>query len=63
MDWIEAFKLKFIKYEELKQLKANKVHCSLTINFCEGVAQSYDFKLHRRANINKINNKLNKKEE
>lgn len=49
MDWLETFKTKFSGYEELQQLKADKFHGSLTIHFCEGVSQSYDFKLHRRA--------------
>ena len=49
MDWVEDFKNKFGKYEELKNIKAEKKHCSVEINFCDGIPQNYNFKLHRRA--------------
>jgi hypothetical protein len=48
MDWIEEFRKKFGGYPEVTKIKENRLHGALTINFCEGIAQNYDFKLHRR---------------
>ena len=49
MDWLNDFILKFQDYPELKKLKETKFHGAITINFCEGVPQNMDYKLHRRA--------------
>ena len=49
MDWIQSFIERFCMFKEIQTLKADKFHGSITINFSDGVAQSYNLSLHRRA--------------
>lgn len=49
MDWLTEFKNKFGHYPELRDIKANKFHGSVEINFCAGVPMNYNYKMHRRA--------------
>ena len=48
-DWIQSFIERFCMYKEIQTLQSDKFHGSLTLNFCDGFVQSYDLKLHRRA--------------
>lgn len=49
MDWVSDFIKRFCVYKEIQALKADKFHGSITLNFSDGVVQSYDLKLHRKA--------------
>jgi hypothetical protein len=49
MDWYNDFKSKFGSYAELQGIKQDKLHGSLTINFCAGVPLNYNLTIHRRA--------------
>ena len=49
IDWVQDFIQRFGIYKEIQSLKADKFHGSITINFSDGVAQSYNLSLHRRA--------------
>ena len=49
MDWLDNFKQRFKDYPELKHLKENKFQGSLVINFCNGLPENLDYKMHRRA--------------
>ena len=49
IDWLEDFYNRFKIFKEIQTLKADKFHGSITINFSDGVAQSYNLSLHRRA--------------
>lgn len=57
MDWIEDFILKFKTYPEVRYLKRDRFHGWVSINFCNGVPSTYDFKLHRRAVNTKTDSK------
>jgi hypothetical protein len=49
MDWLKDFENRFGKYPEIKDLKAQEFHGTVEINFCAGIPQNYNLKLHRRA--------------
>lgn len=64
IDWLDNFLTKFGAFKEIQTIKQNKLHGSLTINFCEGLPQNYNLSIHRRAiemndNLNNLNNKEN----
>ncbi len=60
IDWLDDFTKKFSSYKELQEIKKNKLHGALTINFCEGLPQNYNLNIHRRAvELNDKNNNLN----
>jgi len=48
MDWLLDFEKKFGRFDELQNIKQDKRHCSVEINFCDGIPQNYNYKLHRR---------------
>ena len=47
-DWLISFDDRLGMYPEIQNLKTQEFHGSVTINFCSGVPQNYDIKLHRR---------------
>ena len=52
MDWLNDFQAKFSnkdKYPEIQDIKSLKKHCAIEINFCEGIPQNYNYKLHRKS--------------
>ncbi len=46
MDWLQDVENKFGHYEELQNIKTDKKHCSLEINFCDGIPQNCNLKRH-----------------
>jgi hypothetical protein len=49
IDWLADFDRSFSQYPEIQKLKADKFHGAVEINFCDGIPQNYNLKLHRRA--------------
>ena len=59
-DWLESFEERFGSNEEIMNIKRDKLHGSLQINFQDGVPINCNFNKHFRA-VN-IETNLNKKE-
>ena len=56
IDWWDDFENKFGYYKEIQNLKKEKFHGSLMLNFMDGELQNYNLNIHRRAvNINENN--------
>ena len=51
IDWLESFYSAFKQFKEIRTLRADGFHGSLTLHFCDGVVHSYDLSLHRRAKV------------
>jgi len=49
MDWINDFMERFKNYPEIQQLRADKLHGKLEINFSDGISMNYNLSRHRRA--------------
>lgn len=49
IDWLEDFERRFNKDILIQQLKKNKFHGSLTLNFHEGLPVNCDMKKHIKA--------------
>jgi hypothetical protein len=48
-DWLEIFDERLGRYPEVRLLKGISFHGTLEINFCAGIPQNYNLKIHRKA--------------
>ncbi len=51
-DWINLFEERFGSNEEIMNIKRDRLHGSLQINFQDGVPINCNFNKHFRANVN-----------
>ena len=52
MDWLEDFEKKFSNCIEFHDLKKNRLHGSVTINFSDGIPHNCELKVHLRGESN-----------
>ena len=53
-DWLEDFEMRFNNHKELMNIKKDKLHGKLEINFTDGVPINCNFNKHLRSNNEEV---------